>query len=305
MNDAILVDHLRFRYKERVALNNISFSVRDGEIFGLLGPNGGGKSTAFRILCTFLLPESGTVRIRGYDVATEADQIRKKIGVVFQAGSLDRKLTVLENMKHQGHLYGLKGEFLSDRISALLARFGIADRAGDLIETLSGGLRRRVEVAKAILHQPSLLLLDEPSTGLDPSVRLDLWNLLRELQQQENVTVLLTTHFMEEAERCDRLAVLDQGSLITVGTPDELKQAVGGEVVTIQSKSVDLVCALLQRSFGLPSTVINDSVRIELADGRQWVPKILEKFSDQIDSITIGKPTLEDVFIHYTGHRLE
>jgi ABC-2 type transport system ATP-binding protein len=302
MNPSIEVDHLRFRYKQRIALKDISFTVNSGEIFGLLGPNGGGKSTAFRILCTFFLPESGSVRIEGHDVATQPGAIRKKIGVVFQSSSLDRKLTVQENMKHQGHLYGLKGELLRYRISELLKRFGIADRAKELAETLSGGLRRRVEIAKAMLHRPSVLLLDEPSTGLDPSVRLELWNLLKELQQQDQVTVLLTTHFMEEAERCDRLAVLDQGELVSIGSPDELKQKVGGEVITIHSKNAEQLCGLLEKDLGLHATLVNGSIRLEVPDGRTLVPEMMNRFSEKIEAITFGKPTLEDVFIHFTGH---
>ena len=302
---AIQVDHLTYRYGSRIALNNVSFHVQRGEIFGLLGPNGGGKSTTFRILSTFLPPVVGLVHILGLNASRSSMEIRKKIGVVFQSGSMDRKLTVEENLIHQGHLYGLRGEPLRHRIRELLFRFGMTERTGDLVETLSGGLRRRAELAKCMLHKPELLLLDEPSSGLDPAVRLELWSLLKELRDQDHVTVLLTTHFMEEAERCDRIAILDEGKLVDIGRPDELKRRIGGEVVTIQTTAAQSLQESLHTKFGIASTIVHDTVRLEIPNGHEWISKIMNAYPGKIDAITVGRPTLEDVFIHLTGHRIE
>ena len=230
MSDSLLVvEALTHRYGERVALKGVSFQVAKGEIFGLLGPNGGGKTTLFRILSTLVMPREGNVRMFGIDVVREQVEIRRRIGVVFQSPSLDRKLTVLENLRHQGHLYNLRGPGLQSRIDQLLSRFGMSDRKGDLVETLSGGQRRRVELAKGLLHKPQVLLLDEPSTGLDPRVRRELSDYLERLRDEDGMTILLTTHLMEEADRCDRLAILDRGELVALSTPRELKEeSIGG-----------------------------------------------------------------------------
>lgn len=301
----VRVEKLNYSYRERQALRDVSFSVQRGEIFGLLGPNGGGKSTTFRILSTFLKPAAGAVWMFDLDAATHAEDIRKKIGVVFQSGSLDRKLTVFENLLHQGHLYGMRGESLKQRIQDLISRFGIADRSKENTERLSGGMRRRVEIAKGILHHPELLILDEPSTGLDPAVRLELWNYLEQLRSSEKVTVLLTTHFMEEAERCDRLAILDRGQVVALGTPVEMKQEVGGEVLDIRSREPESLAIAVQKEFGIEVRPLNGSLRIERANAHEMVSKLVEKFGSEIDSVTLGRPTLEDVFIHHTGHRME
>lgn len=301
----VRVEKLSYRYGDRQALNEVSFSVARGEIFGLLGPNGGGKSTTFRILSTFLKPAAGCVWMFDLDAALHANEIRKKIGVVFQSGSLDRKLRVHENLMHQGHLYGMSGKALDQKIDSLLSRFGLSDRAHESVEKLSGGMRRRVEIAKGILHTPELLILDEPSTGLDPAVRLELWKTLERLRDNENVTVLLTTHFMEEAERCDRLAILDHGRIVRIGTPEELKREVGGEVLDIRSRVPDLLIESMQREFGVEVQSLNGSLRIEKENAHLLVPVLVEKFGNQIESVTLGRPTLEDVFIHHTGRRME
>lgn len=301
----VRVEKLSYRYGERQALNEVSFSVERGEIFGLLGPNGGGKSTTFRILSTFLKPAAGCVWMFDFDAALRADEIRKKIGVVFQSGSLDRKLRVNENLKHQGHLYGMSGNELNQKIDSLLSRFGLSDRARESVEKLSGGMRRRVEIAKGILHTPELLILDEPSTGLDPAVRLELWRTLERLRDNEKVTILLTTHFMEEAERCDRLAILDHGRIVRMGTPEEMKREVGGEVLDIRSRTPEPLIESLKREFGLEIRSLNGSLRIEKENAHRLVPQLVDRFGDEIESITLGRPTLEDVFIHHTGRRME
>jgi ABC-2 type transport system ATP-binding protein len=239
------------------------------------------------------------------DAARDADRIRKRIGVVFQSGSLDRKLTVHENLLHQGHLYGMRGQSLGRRIAELLSRFGMDDRAREIVEKLSGGMRRRVEIAKGILHTPELLILDEPSTGLDPAVRLELWNYLEQLRRDDNVTVLLTTHFMEEAERCDRLAILDRGRVVAIGKPEDLKREVGGEVLDIRSRTPEALTEAVKQEFGFDARPLNGSLRIESERAHTLVPLLVEKFGADIDSVTLGRPTLEDVFIHYTGRRME
>src|SRR5579872_232284 len=220
---AIEVEGLRHSYGERAALRGVSFDVRPGEIFALLGPNGSGKTTLFRILSTLMLPTGGRAVIARFDPARQPAEVRRRLGIVFQSPSADLKLTVAENLRHQGHLYGLRGAVLRERIEEMLGRVGLADRARDKVETLSGGMQRRVELAKGLMHRPDVLLLDEPTTGLDPGARLDVWQYLRELRAQERVSILVTTHLMEEAERCDRLAILNSGEIVALGTPVALR----------------------------------------------------------------------------------
>ena len=229
------VENLSHSYQTRQALNNVSFDVSCGEIFGLLGPNGSGKTTLFRILSTLVPVASGTVRMLGYDLTTEVKSVRNLLGVVFQHPGLDATLTVTENLRHHGHLYGLSGRTLHHRIAELLENVGISDRATERVETLSGGLQRRVEIAKAILHSPRVLLLDEPTSGLDVTVRKQLNDYLRVLADTENILVLLTTHLLDDAEACNRVGILDNGSLVAIGSPDELKAQVGGDVILIES----------------------------------------------------------------------
>ncbi|HEY2894448.1 MAG TPA: ATP-binding cassette domain-containing protein, partial [Pirellulales bacterium] len=232
---AISVNGLSHWYGSRQALQDVIFDVPGGEIFGLLGPNGGGKTTLFRILATLLPIQQGMVQLLELDVAREPSRVRGLIGVTFQSPSLDRKLTVRENLVSQGYLYGLSGARLRNRIETLLDKLGLADRARDRAESLSGGLARRVEIAKGLLHQPQVLLLDEPSTGLDPGARLDLWRYLRLLRDESGVTVLVTTHLMEEAEHCHKLAILDSGRLVALGTSAQLRAQIGGDCLTIQT----------------------------------------------------------------------
>lgn len=287
-----------------VALRGVTFSVQEGEIFGLLGPNGGGKTTLFKILSTLVGPTGGSATVAGLDVTSQADEIREHLGVAFQSPSLDKKLTAAENLRHQGHLYGLHGRELSRRISHLLERFGLQERAHDRVETFSGGMARRVELAKTLLHRPILLLLDEPSTGLDPGARRDLWDQLRQLRSRDGVTVLLTTHLMEEAVGCDRLALLHRGEIVALGSPDQLVSEIGGDVILVHTRQPEDLCKQVEARFRCAATVMDGTVRIERAAGHQFIPQVVEAFPGQIDAISLGKPTLEDVFIHRTGHRL-
>ena len=299
----IAVEDLRHSYDGRVALDGVSFGVRPAEIFGLLGPNGSGKTTMFRILSTLMLPSAGRTVIMGRDVAREPNAVRREIGVVFQAASIDVKLSATENLRHIGHLYGLRGDPLKQRVREMLDRVGLSDRTNDLAETFSGGMQRRLELAKGLMHHPSVLLLDEPTTGLDPGARRDLWQYLAQLRDQESVTVLVTTHLMEEAERCDRLAILSHGKLVALGTPAELKTEIGGDVITLEARDPQALADRINARFAVNAAVIGEQVRIERDHGHRFVTDIVEAFPGDVDSVSISKPNLEDVFIHRTGHR--
>lgn len=303
---AILIDSVSHKYGARLALDQVSFQVQPGEIFGLLGPNGGGKTTLFKLLSTLMPVQSGQLSIIGFDVAKHADEVRQSIGVTFQSPSVDVKLTVRENIVYQGRLYGLSGADLRKRVAAQMERFQITDRANDLVQTLSGGLKRRVEIAKSLLHDPRVLLLDEPSTGLDPGARFDLWQALQTLRAESGVTVLVTTHLMEEAEKCDRLVILDRGKLAAMGTPDELRSRIGGDCITIQAFDSARAAVLAQQiasTLHLTPQLFETQLRIEASEGAELVHRLTKEFSSEIRSITLGKPTLEDVFIRVTGHR--
>ncbi|HVN63272.1 MAG TPA: ATP-binding cassette domain-containing protein [Candidatus Binataceae bacterium] len=300
---AIEADAIGFRYGERVALDNVGFTIARGEMFAFLGPNGGGKTTLFKLLSTLVPMQSGRAAMLGHDLAGDTIALRRIIGVVFQHPSIDGKLTVAENLACHGHLYGMRGAQLSDRIVSSLDRMGIADRKGDLVETLSGGLRRRAELAKALIHRPELLLLDEPSTGLDPAARRDLLNHLAHLRENEGVTVVLTTHHMEEAERCARIGILHQGKLVASAPPAELKARVGGDVVTIGARAPELLQQKILQRMKLQSQLIDGEIRIERPRGHELVRDLVEAFGSEIESVSFGRPTLEDVFAHLTGHR--
>jgi ABC-2 type transport system ATP-binding protein len=299
----IAVRDLIHRYQDRIALNGISFDVRPAELFGLLGPNGSGKTTLFRILSTLMVPTSGTAVIAGFDAIRQPSALRRHIGVVFQAQSVDPKLTAYENLWHQGHLYGLRGAELKTRINEILTRVGLLDRSSDLVETFSGGMQRRIELAKGLLHHPEVLLLDEPTTGLDPGARRDLWQYLQILRDQERVSVIVTTHLMEEAERCDRLAILNEGNLVALGTPEALTREIGGDVILLETRNPQALADKIRLKFQLDATVMNNQVRLEIENGHHFVPDVVEAFPGEIQSLSVSKPTLEDVFIHRTGHR--
>jgi ABC-2 type transport system ATP-binding protein len=299
----ISVQDVVHRYGDRAALNGVSFDVRHAELFGLLGPNGSGKTTLFRILSTLMIPVGGHATIMGFDVARDPNNLRRQIGVVFQAQSIDIKLTAAENLWHQGHLYGLHGTSLKSRIAEMLGRVGLEDRANEKAETFSGGMQRRLELAKGLLHHPSVLLLDEPTTGLDPGARRDLWQYLGILRDEERVTVIVTTHLMEEAERCDRLAILNEGKVVALGTPDDLKHEIGGDVILLDAKSPESLAERIRTRFNLDAQVLHGQVRIERENGHRFITDVVEAFPGEIKAISVSKPTLEDVFIHRTGHR--
>jgi ABC-2 type transport system ATP-binding protein len=299
----IAVRDLVHRYEDRAALKGVTFDVHPAELFGLLGPNGSGKTTLFRILSTLMVPTSGNAMIAGIDAVRQPGALRRHIGVVFQAQSIDLKLTAYENLWHQGHLYGLRGSELKTRIEEILSRVGLLDRRNDLVETFSGGMQRRIELAKGLLHHPEVLLLDEPTTGLDPGARHDLWQYLQILRDQEGVSVIVTTHLMEEAEHCDRLAILNEGNLVALGTAEALTREIGGDVILLETRDPQTLAERIRSRFQVDATVMDKQVRIEIENGHRFVPDVVEAFPGEIQSLSVSKPTLEDVFIHRTGHR--
>ena len=301
----IQVENLTHRYGDRLALSNVGFEVKKGEIFGLLGPNGGGKSTLFRILSTMMVPTAGRASIAGCDVVRDPAGVRRRVGVVFQSQSLDRALTVDENLRAQGHLHGLKGADLRARMERVTERLGLADRRKDIVETLSGGLRRRVEIAKALLHGPQVLLMDEASTGLDPAARRDLSRNVESLREKEGVTILLTTHILEEAGRCDRLALLHRGAIVAEGSPAALRARIGGDVVVLEAADAQALAFAIEQRFGLHPSILDGAVRVEIENGHRFITDVVEAFPGAIDSVGLHKPTLEDVFVRETGAGIE
>ena len=301
---ALIIQDVSHRYGDRLALSNVELHIDAGCIFGLLGPNGSGKTTLFRILSTLLPLQNGNIRVFASSLVTEPAAVRRLIGVTFQSPSLDRRLTVFENLLHQSHLYGLSGAVMRQRIDNVLGRLALGDRQRDLVDTLSGGLQRRVEIAKSLLHSPRLLILDEPSTGLDPAARIDLWVVLRDLQAS-GVSILLTTHLMDEAEKCDRLAILDQGTVVAVGEPHELRSSLGGDCLTIRASEPDILAEKIEARFLVVPKRLDENLLIERENGHEFLRDLVAEFSDEISAVSLGKPTLEDVFVARTGRRFE
>ena len=302
---ALRIDGLGHNYGDRAALVDVSFSADTGSILALLGPNGGGKTTLFGIITTLLSTTPGHVHVFGHDVAVVPDQVRQLMGVVFQSPALDTRLTVEENLTAHGHLYGLRGAHLRSRLSAVLEMVGLQDRSRDVVGTLSGGLQRRVEIAKALLPEPRLLVLDEPSTGLDPGARRELWDHLVGLRDTLGTTVILTTHLMDEAARSDNVALLHEGRLVALGAPKVLVTEVGGDVVLIASDEAESLARDIRGRFNQTVEVVDGQVRIERTNGHQLIGELVEAFPGRINGMTYGKPTLEDVFLHHTGQRLD
>lgn len=300
------IANLRHRYGDRESLRGVSFSVPESDLFALLGPNGGGKSTLFRIISTLLCPTAGSVEIFGVNALRDPAGARRLMGVVFQSPAVDPMLTVLENLRLHGYLYGLGGPRLARGMERALERFGLTARAHDRVSTLSGGLRRRVELAKALLPEPRLLLLDEPSTGLDPLARRELLDELVRLRDDAGTTVVLTTHLMEEASICDRVGILHEGQLVAIGTPASLIATIGGEVIAIDPLGDAVTLAGgIQARFGVATSLIDGRIRIERPRAHEFVPTLVEAFPGAIATISVGRPTLDDVFTHHAGRRLD
>jgi ABC-2 type transport system ATP-binding protein len=252
-----------------------------------------------------MAPTSGRAEVAGHDVARDPSAVRRSIGVVFQTQSLDKALTVAENLRSQGHLHGLSGATLRERMEQVMERLGLAGRRNDLVETLSGGLKRRVEIAKGLLHRPVVLLMDEASTGLDPGARRDLWQYVEELRSREGVTILLTTHILDEADRCDRLALLHQGRVVAEGTPMQLRSRIGGDVVVLESVDAAGLARQIETRFNLQPSVMDGVLRVEISNGHRFIAEVVEAFPGAIQSVGLHKPTLEDVFVRETGALIE
>jgi ABC-2 type transport system ATP-binding protein len=304
MSHAVETQGLGRNFGPRVALSDVTLAVREGEMFGLLGPNGSGKTTLFRILSTLLVPTAGTARVGGHDVVNASMDVRHHLGVVFQSPALDPQLTVAENLRCAGNLYGLRGVDLEKRLLAAVEALEVADRSDDRVQTLSGGLQRRVEIAKSLLPRPRVLLLDEPSTGLDPAARAGLRAVLGKLRRESGVTIVMTTHLLDEAEACDRVAILHRGRLLACETPGDLRDRLGKDVAVLAGSDPDALAARMRASFAWPVAVRDGRVRIEVPRGTDSAAQLFAALGGAADAVTVGRPTLEDVFLQLTGESL-
>lgn len=301
MSHAVETHELGRDFGPRAALSGVTLSVRTGEMFALLGPNGSGKTTLFRILSTLLAPTSGSARVGGFDVVRDAIRVREHLGVVFQSPALDPQLTVVENLRCAGQLYGLRGAKLEERILDATKALDVAERLGDGVKTLSGGLQRRVEIAKSMLPRPRVLLLDEPSTGLDPAAREGLRVALEKLRSESAVTIVMTTHLLDEAERCDRVAVLHRGRLVACDAPSALRAQLGSDVAVLSGADPAALAAKVRADFGWPAEVRAGRVRVEVPHGPEGAARLVSAMGGTADTISVGRPTLEDVFFKLTG----
>jgi ABC-2 type transport system ATP-binding protein len=299
---AVSVTRLAYHYGPRRALDEITFDIDPGEFTAILGPNGGGKTTLFRIIATLATPTSGEVTVFGDDVVAARNRVRHHLGVVFQAPALDVKLSVRENLLHHGHLHGLSGRPLRAQLNYALERLELDDRRHDLVETLSGGLKRRVELAKVMMTQPRLLLLDEPTTGLDPVARDSFWRLIMSLREDTQAAVLYTTHLLEEAEDSGRVLILDRGRIVADGAPASLRAQIAGQVVHLKGRDLAALRERLQTAFSLEAEIEGDSVRVAVTDGGEFAARVGQVLGDAIDSLQIARPSLYDVFRQRTGH---
>ncbi|WP_456425067.1 ABC transporter ATP-binding protein [Rhodocaloribacter sp.] len=302
---AVSVQKVTHRYGDHVALREVSFDVEAGMFFGLLGPNGGGKTTLFRILSTLLRPTEGAAAVFGADTARAPHDVRRNLGVIFQQPALDDELTVLENLRIHGALYGLGKRDLSRRIAALLERFGLEKRARDRVKALSGGLQRRVDLARGLLHNPRLLLLDEPTTGLDPAARRAFWDALEPLRRDEGATIIVATHLLNEADACDRIGILDRGRLVALGSPEALKTELGDATLWLSADDPRALAESIRTRLGFEARVIGAQVQVLHPDPPAILPALYETFGDLLKSATVRTPTLEDVFMVHAGHALD
>jgi len=302
--DAVIQAHgLVKRYGELEAVRGIDLEVQHGEIFGFLGPNGAGKSTTISILCTLLTPSAGTARVAGVDVVQDPARVRQRIGLVFQDPSLDDQLTGRENLEFHAWIYSVPAAERGPRIDEMLALLQLTERAGSPVKTYSGGMKRRLEIARGMLHQPQVLFLDEPTLGLDPQTRQSIWKHLNELRDNKGITIFMTTHYMDEAEYCDRIAIIDRGKIVAQGTPDELKAMVGGEVVTITSSRPDAAAAEIEKVLGV-TPIRDNGLRMEVPDAKVFVPRLVRELRAPVDTVTLRRPSLDDVFLKLTGHAI-
>ena len=301
----IQVNDLRKRFGELEAVKGVSFQVEEGEIFGFLGPNGAGKSTTIKILSTLLLPSQGKVLLNGYDVVRQPNEVRRSIGIVFQDPTLDDRLTAEENLWFHCMLYGVPARQAKQRIDEALAIVELSDRRNSIVRTFSGGMKRRLEIARGLLHAPRVLFLDEPTVGLDPQTRNRIWEYIHDLRNREGLAIFMTTHYLDEAEHCDRIGIIDHGELIALDTPGELKRQLGGDVLTITSQQPARLAEAIRERFGGPVQLAEDNrVITERTDGASFVPQIAAAFPEWVDSISVRQPTLDDVFLKLTGRAI-
>lgn len=301
---AVSVSGLVKDYGPVQAVRGIDLDVEHGEMFGFLGPNGAGKSTTINILCTLADPTAGEARVGGFDVVTQRDEVRRSIGLVFQETTVDGYLTAEQNLRFHGELYGVRKRQLDQRIEDVLAMVGLTERRGALVQTFSGGMRRRLEIARGLLHSPRVLFLDEPTIGLDPQTRASIWDYLADLRAGEDITVFLTTHYMEEAEHCDRIAIVDGGEIKVVDTPEALKSAIGHDRVQFSTDDDEAAIHGLQQRFGLDAAMHDGLVTVNVPAGAEFVPRLFNELDVGIGSVTVTRPSLDDVFMAYTGRTI-
>jgi len=307
---AIEVDQLVKKFGDLTAVKGVSFAVNQGEVFGFLGPNGAGKTTTINMLCTLLRPTSGHATVNGYDVTSQAADVRKSIGLIFQDPSLDDRLTGLENLKFHAMLYGVPKDIFKQRTQEVLELVGLTDKASGLVRYYSGGVKRRLEIARGLLHHPQILFLDEPTLGLDPQTRRHIWAYISKLREQEKVTIFLTTHYMEEAEVCDRIAIMDHGQIIALDTPDGLKQMVGGDIITVRTSDNALAAEKIRTAYSVqPRIGPEGQLIVEIERGDAFIPKMVSTFTNgssplTVETVNLRRPTLEDVFIKLTGRAI-
>jgi ABC-2 type transport system ATP-binding protein len=302
------VRHLRRIFQTKkgpvTAVDDVSFAVDRGEIFGLLGPNGAGKTTTIGMLCTLVRPTAGTAILNGYDIVTQPHFVRKSIGLVFQDPSLDERLTARENLEFHARLYGVPRDVARQRIAQMLEMVELVTRRDDLVKNFSGGMKRRLEIARGLIHHPRILFLDEPTLGLDPQTRCLIWEYIRELQRKEDITIFMTTHYMDEAENCGRIAIIDYGTLIALDTPLGLKKAVGGDRIAITTHQIDLAREFLYSRGLSPMMVRERELVFEVPNGEEFLPAFIRQAPFDVTSVNLTRPTLEDVFLHKTGRHL-
>lgn len=300
----IKVENLSKTFGTLTAINDVSIEVEEGTIFGFLGPNGAGKSTTINILCTLLSPTSGKATISGYDCVQDSSMVRKSIGIVFQDPTLDKELTAYENMMLHAYLYNVKRSEMKTRIHDALSFVDLYERRDDVVKKFSGGMKRRLEVARGLIHRPKILFLDEPTLGLDPQSRANLWDFITELPKKHNVTVFMTTHYMDEAEVCDKISIIDSGSIIATGTPDELKKTIGGDVIYIKTSDNEKAKAEIEKLFDLDVSEKNGELFLTTLKGDSCIPEIIKTIGEKVLSVRLQRPTLNDVFIKMTGKQI-
>jgi ABC-2 type transport system ATP-binding protein len=301
---AVTVNGLVKRYDEVEAVRGIDFEVAGGEIFGFLGPNGAGKSTTINMLCTLVRPSGGSALVAGHDIVGERDEVRRNIGLVFQDTTLDGYLSAEQNLRLHAELYGVPRGLVRERMRQVMEMVGLWERRGSLVNAFSGGMKRRLEIARGLLHSPRVLFLDEPTVGLDPQTRSSIWRYIRELKAREDITIFLTTHYMDEAEYCERIAIMDQGRIIVLDTPEALKAKVGADRVQIETDDDQVAIAALRERFGIEATVAEGAVTFGVPEGEQFVPRLFDEWDPAhppIRSVSVARPSLDDVFMSYTG----